>query len=260
MLLMLLAWVLSASLAQSPAPATPTDVSALRIGAAAIVTELDLGKLKGAPRQLAWSPDGSQLYVQTAEGDGPASPKLRHYVIAAAGGEPKSVDAAPEWAEAFWAFKSDRSAPGIVPLMIDVEQKMETTKVGTGPAGALDREANPAGGNLGNIETLSKGNDQNQKQQVIRFKLLGETISEFMNTRPVPGLMFGWGPARSGALAYVERETGRLILFDQQKRKQVVAGVKDALLPAWSMDGTRLAWLQRSSRKKYALMSAPLAW
>ena len=260
MLLMLLAWLLPASLAQNPASATPTDVSALRIGAARIVTELDLGKLKGEPRQLAWSPDGSQLYVQTAESDGTASPKLRHYVVAAAGGEPRGLDSAPDWAEAFWAFKSDRSAPGIVPLMIDVEQKMETTKVGTGQAGALDREANPIGGNVGNIETLAKGNDQNQKQQVIRFKLLGETVSEFMNARPVPGLLFGWGPARSGAIAYVERDGGRLILFDQQKHKQVVAGVKDALLPAWSMDGARLAWLQRSGRKKYALMTAPITW
>jgi hypothetical protein len=144
--------------------------------------------------------------------------------------------------------------------MMDVEQKVETMKVGTGQAGALDREANPAGGNVGNIETLAKGNDQNQKQQVIRFKLLGETVSEFVNARPVPGLMFGWGPARSGAIAYVERDGGRLILFDQQKHKHTLAGVKEALLPAWSMDGSRLAWIQRSGRKKYALMTAPLAW
>jgi hypothetical protein len=260
MLLILLAWALSASAGQSPAPATPIDVSAVRVGAAAVVTQLDLGKLKGEPRQIGWSADRSQLYIQTAEGDGRSAPKLHHYVVAATGGEPKGVDAAPDWAEAFWTFKSDRSAPGLVSLMIDVEQKMETMKVGTGQAGALDREANPVGGNLGNVETIAKGNDQNQKQQVVRFKLLGETVSEFVNARPVPGLMFGWGPARSGAIAFVEGDGGRLMLLDQQKHKQAVAGVKDALLPAWSIDGSRLAWLQRSGRKKYALMTAPIAW
>jgi hypothetical protein len=32
-----------------------------------------------------------------------------------------------------------------------------------------------------------------------------------------------------------------------------VPEVKDALLPAWSMDGARLAWVQKSGRKKYTL-------
>jgi len=231
----------------------------VRVGEAAAVTEFDLGQMKGEPRQIAWSPDASQLYIQTAEGDG-ATAKLHHYVVPAAGGSPQGLDTAPEWAEAFWAFKSDRSAPGIVPLMIDVEQKAETIRVGTGQAGALDRESSPIGGNVGNLETMVKGTNQNQKQQVFRFKLLGETVSEFVNTRPVPGLMFGWGPARSGAIAFVERESGRLILLDQQKHKRTVEGAKDALLPAWSIDGTRLAWLQKTGRRKYALMAAPLSW
>ena len=30
--------------------------------------------------------------------------------------------------------------------------------------------------------------------------------------------------------------------------------VKDALLPAWSIDGSRLAWVQKSGRKKYTLL------
>lgn len=259
MLLLVLASALSASLGQSPASATPIDVSAVRVGAATVVAELDLGKLKGEPRQIGWSPDRSQLYVQTVEGDGPSA-RVHHYLVPAAGSTPAAVDAAPGWAEAYWAFKSDRSAPGIVSLMMDVEQKVETMKVGTGQAGALDREANPIGGNVGNIETLAKGNDQNQKQHVVRFKLLGETVSEFVNARPVPGLMFGWGPMTSGAIAYVESDGGRIVLLDQQKHKKKVDGAKDALLPAWSMDGSRLAWIQRSGRKKYALMMAPVAW
>ena len=55
----------------------------------------------------------------------------------------------------------------------------------------------------------------------------------------------------SGAIAYTDRESGHLMLLDQHKRKQTIAGVKDALLPAWSIDGSRLAWVQKSGRKKY---------
>ena len=34
------------------------------------------------------------------------------------------------------------------------------------------------------------------------------------------------------------------------KRKQSVPGVKDAVLPAWTTDGTRLAWVQKSGAQE----------
>lgn len=236
---------------------TSIDVSALKVGAPTTVVELDLGKLKGELRQIGWAPDGSKLYIQTA--DGPAqSPKLRHYAVNVEGGAIANLDQQPDWANAYWAHKSDRSAPGIASLMIDLEQKFETLKTGTGQAGALDREANPAGGNVGNIDTLAKGNDQNQKQHVVRLTLLDQTISEFVNETPIPGLMFSWGPVKSGAIAYTDRD-GRLHLLDQQKHKQTVSVAKDALLPAWTLDGSRLAWAQKSGRKKYTLVYATVS-
>jgi Tol biopolymer transport system component len=57
-------------------------------------------------------------------------------------------------------------------------------------------------------------------------------------------------------MAYTTRELGQLMLIDQHNRKQTVSGVKDALLPAWSTDGTRLAWVQKAGRKKYTLVWA----
>jgi hypothetical protein len=195
--------------------------------------------------------------VQTAEGHSPGE-KLRYYTVAVTGGAVKGIDTPPEWATSFWAYKSDRAAPGIGSLMIDVEQKIETIKVGPGQAGALDREASPVGGNVGNFDTFAKGNDANQKATVNRLTLLGETISEFVNERPIPGLMFSWGPAFSGAIAYTDRD-GRLMLLDQKKHKQTVSGAKDALLPAWSIDGSRLAWAQKSGRNKYTLVWATVS-
>jgi hypothetical protein len=44
--------------------------------------------------------------------------------------------------------------------------------------------------------------------------------------------------------------------MDRSGTKQEIAGSKDALLPAWSPDGMRLAWLQRDGKKKYQLKIA----
>jgi hypothetical protein len=243
---LLLASVLSISPAQTPASG-PIDASALKIGAPATVAELDLGKLKGDLRQIAWKPDGAEIYIQTADGD-PASPKLHHYSVAATGGAIRGLDVPPDWATAFWTFKSDRSAPGIASLQIDVAQKMENVKVGTG-------SGRPDAAGSGSGDSVQKS-AESQHQSVVQLTLVGQVVSEFVNERPIPGLMFSWGPQGSGAIAYTTREDGRLMLLDAKGRTQAVAGVKDATLPAWSMDGTRLAWAQKTGRKKYNLVSA----
>ena len=246
-----LAWLLSITLAQTSAA---IDVSALKVSAPAVVAELDLGSLKGELRQIGWSPDLSQLYIQTAEGN-PTSPKLRYYVVAASGGAVTPAKEPPPWAQDYWSYKSDRFAPGIGSLFIDVDQKYETMKFGTGSAGALDRASDPTGaGNVSAAANVEKA-AESQKVHVVRLRLAGETISEFVNENAVPGLMFGWGPAGSGAIAFTDRD-GRLFLFDRNKHKESVAAAKNALLPAWSTDGSHLAWAQKSGRKKYTLVVA----
>ena len=221
-----------------------------------VVAELDLGKLKGALRRIAWSPDAGQLYVQTAEGSA-ASPKLHHYIVAAAAGATVTPSAdPPEWADTYWAFKSDRFAPGVESMMIDVDQKYETLKFGTGSAGALDRASSPAtpDGNANVASNIEKA-AESQKVHVVRLLLGGETISEFVNEQAVPGLMFGWGPRSSGAIAFTDRD-GRLFVMDRQRRKRTIGDAKNALLPAWSADGSRLAWVQKGRGKKWTLVVA----
>jgi hypothetical protein len=249
MLLVMVAWLLSISSSQAPASTTPVDVSTVKVGPPAAVTALDLGKLKGELREIGWSPDGAQLYVQTVDGD-PPSAKRRHYLVPAAGGAATATDAQPEWAVAYWEFKSDRTAPGIASLTIGVEQKVEKLKVGPGSGrpGEMGIPANVS------VDEIAEG----QHENMTRFTLLGQTIGEFMNQVAVPGLTFSWGPSGSGAIAYTDHETGHLLLLDQHKHKRTVGGVKDALLPAWSIDGTRLAWVQKAGRKKYTLFTAPV--
>jgi Tol biopolymer transport system component len=65
--------------------------------------------------------------------------------------------------------------------------------------------------------------------------------------------MFGWGPSGSGLIAYTDRD-GHLKLLDRDRHRQTVSGVKDALLPAWSADGLRLAYMKKGKRQQYTLL------
>jgi Tol biopolymer transport system component len=54
-------------------------------------------------------------------------------------------------------------------------------------------------------------------------------------------------------------EQGHLSIMDQAGNKQEVAGTKAVLLPAWSPDGTKIAYLQRAGKNKYELCVVPVA-
>jgi hypothetical protein len=248
---------LSSSAGQLAASTTAVDAAAAKLAAPTVVAELDLGKLKGDLRRLAWSEDGSQFCIQTVDGV-PPNDKVRNYVVAAAGGAVTPVDPAPAWADKYWAMKSDRVSSTDPSVIIDVEQGHETLKYGTGSAGAIDQQDRVSGG----VTTSGANVDRaalSERRNVVRLTVLGETISEFVDERPVPGLMFGWGPPGSAILAYTDRE-GHLMLLDLRKHKQVVAGVRDAMLPAWSPDATRLAYVRKSGRRKFTLVSSTVQY
>jgi hypothetical protein len=47
-------------------------------------------------------------------------------------------------------------------------------------------------------------------------------------------------------------------VLDPSGARQELAGPKSAVLPAWSDDGKRLAWLERKDKKKYELTIADI--
>jgi hypothetical protein len=60
-------------------------------------------------------------------------------------------------------------------------------------------------------------------------------------------------------IAYARPKGGKVVIMDDQGKKVEIDGAEGALLPAWSPDGTRLAWLQRDGRKKYKLYVAAVS-
>jgi hypothetical protein len=93
---------------------------------------------------------------------------------------------------------------------------------------------------------------QGQMVNVWTLKLKGEVVGEFVNAPSIPGLTFGWAPAGTGLIAFANT-SGRVVIMDEQGRKQEIASSKSALLPAWSDDGKRLAYLEKTGKNKAVL-------
>ena len=240
-------------------PSMPS-VDAIRLTPS--VTHLfELGKngVKGSRlERLAWSPDRNELYLMTYEPNKDATIKQAfHYVMPVATGAMKSVEAAPPWVETYWTWKSDRSAPGEPTLSIAVSQdrKRAETGVATPMGGDLARggTSDTTGISSGGAIDASRGM---QFQNVYSLTLKGETIGEWIDHRIQPGLTFSWGPKGSGLIAFAEKGAGKLVVMDRTGQKQTIGGTKGVVLPAWTDDGAKMAYLETRGKNKYAVIIA----
>ena len=238
---------------------SPITAGALKFDEPSRVAEIDTDRLKGQPARLAWSPDGTQLYVQMMDGAfGKPGARLSHHVFSVADGKRQDVPAEPEWVPAYWAAKSGQASPDLPALKIDLKSETRAQKTVSAPMGGDLARGGGVGGDGG---TASAGDAMaaayNQQAIPVNTMFLhGEIVGEFVNSVIVPGLTFGWGPKGTSAIAYSANNTGRVVVMDAKGARQEVPGTKDSLLPAWSADGARLAWLQRDGRKKYILQVA----
>lgn len=235
-------------------------LAALTLTAPQPIAEVDAGTLKGDLSRLAWSDDGSELYVQSVERDRTGAIKSAHHVlVSVASKTAKDARQEPEWSARYWTWKSGQASPAAPSFRIAVEERTETKRSVAAPAGgAMARGAavDPAVGT-----TLSDAANAAETAQTIKvfvLKLKGETIGEWANEPVVPGVNFTWAPAPLTYLAYAKRGGGPIVILDGSGAKQELSAAKAALLPAWSPDGTRIAWLERKG-KKYQLTIAGIS-
>jgi dipeptidyl aminopeptidase/acylaminoacyl peptidase len=239
----------------------PLPVGNLTFSEPRTLAEIDIDKLKGEPSRLAWSPDGSQLYFQTLEGGfGKPNVKLRHYVFAIATGAREELQAEPAWASEYWTAKSGQASPDGPPFKIELKSEQRTERTTSTPMGGdLARGGTTVATGASTGEGVSAAY-ATQQVMVHSMLLAGQTVGEFVNSVIVPGLTFGWGPKGTKVIAFAAQKSGRVVVLDPQGAKQEVAESKDALLPAWSPDATRLAWLQKAGRKEFRLQISQVKW
>jgi len=246
----MLGMILVVALGQAAAVQASSSFDATRatVSPARVVVEIDAGTIKGDPVGLAWAADGSMLYLRTAEYDRWRNERAHHFVVPAAGGGITSVDGVPPWAAAYWMWKSGAVAPGVPDMRFDMDTQTQlATSVGTVRDGGLSQSrADPTQSQI--------ASDMASAQQVatITIKLKGIVVVQSVNKSIVPGSTWGWAPAPLGGLAFVDARK-RLVLIDRAGRTLEVGSAAEALLPAWSADGKRIAYLQKKGRKSYVL-------
>jgi WD40-like Beta Propeller Repeat len=235
------------------------DARGIALASPQVIVEVDTGKLKGDPGMLAWSPDGKDLYLQMVERDRRgAVTAAKHYVVAIDGKSLTGVDAQPPWAATYWTWKSNQTSPAAPAFKITVENRQEIKRA-TAAVGNLAKGGGGADGRGipgTSAEEAVAANASSQTLNIYALKIAGETIGEWVNEPVTPGLNFGWAPAPSRLIAYAKREGGPLTVLDEGGRKQALSVAKNASFPAWSDDGSRLAWLERKDRKKFDLIVA----
>jgi hypothetical protein len=252
---MVFTFAVALALASTPqASAAAADASKVALQAPTTVVQLDSGKLKGEPWRLAWSSDGTQFYLATIKQNGPAT-ELTHYVIDVADGNIKKVDDVPPWASEYWGWKSAQAAPGAPAFKIQLDTQRTTQAPTARPMGGDLARGGGSAGQGTTPEEVASATDQTMNVMINTMRLKGEVLGTWTNQPIVPGLTFGWGPKGSRLIAFAGQD-GRLVLMDEDGRKQHVNGTNGVRLPAWSDNGKKLAWIERVDKKKFRVQLA----
>jgi hypothetical protein len=247
----MLSMLILALVGQAPParPAAVPDVRQLSVATPTVLAEVDTKKVHGEPIGLAWNEDGT-IYLRVTQGPD----NTRHYKIATVPAISfTQSDSLPAWAAAYWFWKSGMVAPGDPSLKIDVEQRKENLH-STNTSRSMGGVASVLGGSGGQGMAQNTANT-NSLVDVVTMRFKGQVVGEWINETPQPGMRFGWAPAPMGVLAYTPSD-GRLVLIDRDGHKQPVPGAIHALLPAWSLDGKQILFLQKKSSRLYLLMVA----
>jgi hypothetical protein len=234
---------------------TAVDVSRVTVAAPKTLTVVETDKIDGEPWRLSWSPDGTQLHLAAMKRKG-TQLQQTDWVIDLQAPTPKPAAPLPEWATKYWEWKSWKTAPGNAALEITIDQQRKNVSATARPMGG---DLARGGGSVNpgtTVDEAAGGTSTNML--IITLLLKGEIIGRWEGEPMVPGLTFGWGPQGSDMMAYAAQD-GKLGLVDQQGRKQKINGTKDVRLPAWSVDGKRLAWIEKQDRKKFRIQIADVS-
>src|SRR6185437_1720901 len=211
---------------------------------------VSLDKIKGEPIQLAWSPDGAELYVESGQRTRVGTfENLKHYLVTLANQQVKAVDAPPQWATDYQTWKGNKWAPGNHAFVIEISEENRTTRAVSAPSGGALAKGGESGAAMGNMDDAVSASLTSQNQHVISLKLKGEVVGEYVDTQFVPGYTFGWALQSAGNYIAYGGPDGHLGVMDDHGAKTLVPDTRNVLLPSWTDDGKKIAFIEKSGKK-----------
>lgn len=235
---------------QTPAHAVgPIDAGKVNV-TPKVVTELNMGTLKGVIRLLVWNPEGTKVYLQTADLQKNALVKTAyHHVIDASTGAVETVGATPAWAQDALAWKTGKTAPSDATFAIELVVEQRRNAATSLPMGGDYARGGTDVGMGASSDSVMAVAQQSQTGTAQVLKLKGQVIGEFMNQPFVPGQTYGWGPAGSNAIVYAELNKRQVVVMDKSGARKKIADTQGAITPSFSADGTKLAWIEVRGKK-----------
>src|SRR5689334_22712062 len=125
--------LLALSLLPFSPQATHADAKALAFSEPAMTA--NLAGIKGQPTHIAWSPDGSQVFVQTGDRTRIGTYENPHFYVVTPDGKVASVGASPAWVAEYSAWKANKWAPGNRSFAIDIDDQRRTQRATSAPVG-----------------------------------------------------------------------------------------------------------------------------
>ncbi len=233
-------WIILALALSGTEPSQPpSETRVIGVSEPASVVTMNKGDIKGLPWRMAWSPEATELYLQSWDGRGPDA-KPHHYVISLAEKTSKSTREPPAWADEYWKWKAAQSAPRVPAFAITLDEHTEIIDPLNQPRHAMYLSDSISGQN----QLIAK---QAGSAHIYRMLLKGQVVGEWVDEPPAPGLTYSWAPAGLPLIAFVNKK-GQIVFMDLHGRTQELEASKNAVLPAWSDGGGTLAYLERRGK------------
>lgn len=236
---------LAASAQTTPpkAPIQPTDVQKLIISPPATIRDLDAKQVRGVPTRMAWSPDAAWLYLRISTFDRWSNETVRHVLVETQGKRVEPLADEPSWLPRYWNVKSALTSPVLAAWKIKIDSRDELVRTTNVPReGNIGQHGDPQ---ATPDETAQKAALASQKTRFETYLLNGRVIGSAINGHVAPGRTYAWAPAPLALIAFVS-DKNKLMLMNSQGRTREVKGPKKPMLPAWSEDGRRLAFVQQT--------------
>jgi hypothetical protein len=186
----------------------------------------------GAVSELVWNGKELVVLVAVAKAGAPGGYDARFYALPGPGVELRRLPAPPAGREAYWTQKASRISP-----------------TGLGKIAKSSDATLPMAG-IGSLEARLEGaadfGAMNRRYDIRLNSLLLHTSKE---RDPYDGEVWAWSPLEQNQIAYVDRKGDLWIAAaDGANPERLLKG--NFALPAWSLDGSAIAVVERNAAKK----------